>query len=99
MSKKEKSDKAVELIETTEIGTPESPAAAKAAKPESKKKKAKAADSKKLHIEIARGNWKRLDTYIGAYNTDPGRITPKIGVAHIVNQALARMLGASKGGN
>lgn len=95
MSKKQKSDKAVELIDTTEAGTAENVAAAK---PEPKRKKVKGVDSKKLHIEIARGNWKRMDAYISTYNSDPARITPKIGVAHVVNQALAGMLGATKGG-
>ncbi len=57
------------------------------------------ADSKRLHLHIARANWKRIEAEIETFNHDPGRITPKISTAHVINRALARYFGLGEGGN
>jgi len=46
----------------------------------------------KLHLEIPRANWDRVESYLKAYNEDAGRMTPKIKLAHVVNLALAQFL-------
>jgi hypothetical protein len=56
--------------------------AAKSAKPK----------STKLHVEIPRANWERIEAYLKAYNEDEGRTTPKIKLAHVVNSALVQYL-------
>ena len=66
------------------------------AQSEGKASKKRVASSRKLHVEIARGNWKRLAAFIEAYNRDPGRVTPKIKPAHVINDALARYLVVDK---
>jgi hypothetical protein len=48
--------------------------------------------SAKLHIEIPRANWERVEAYLRTYNDDEGRITPKIKVSHVINQALVQFL-------
>jgi len=89
MSKKEK-----DVVQVA--ATPESEAAA--ASPEKvtkvKKEKKPSAESKKLHVEIARGNWKRLESYIDEFNKNPERMTPKMKQADVINKALAAYLGA-----
>ena len=52
------------------------------------------AKSTKLHVEIPRANWERIEAYLKAYNDDPGRLTPKIKLAHVVNWALVEYLNA-----
>jgi hypothetical protein len=59
-----------------------------------KKEKKPSADSKKLHVEIARGNWKRLESYIDEFNKNPERMAPKMKQADVINKALAVYLGA-----
>lgn len=46
----------------------------------------------KLHIEIPQTNWERIEAYLKAYNEDEGRMTPKIKLAHVINQALVQYL-------
>lgn len=46
----------------------------------------------KLHVEIPKANWARLEAYLKAYNEDPGRLTPKLKPAHVINQALVHYL-------
>ena len=46
----------------------------------------------KLHLEMPRANWERVESYLHAYNEDPGRMTPKLKLAHVVNLALAQFL-------
>jgi len=48
--------------------------------------------SSKLHVEIAQGNWERLQAYLQTYNEDEGRMTPKFKPAHVINQALVQFL-------
>jgi hypothetical protein len=48
--------------------------------------------STKLHVEIPRTNWERIEAYLKAYNEDAGRITPKYKLAHVVNLALVQYL-------
>lgn len=61
-----------------------------------KKGSSKASDnagkSKKLGFEIAGSQLKQLERYIDAYNADPGRITRKVRLDDVVNQALADYL-------
>ena len=56
-------------------------------------------ESKRLHLRIARANWKRIEDEIEAFNHDPERIAPKISTAHVINRALARYFGLGEGGN
>lgn len=46
----------------------------------------------KLHFELTPANHRRIRDYIDAYNKDPDRVSPKIKVADVVNQALDRWL-------
>ena len=46
----------------------------------------------KLHVEIPRTNWERIEVYLKAYNEDEGRMTPKFKLSHVVNQALVQYL-------
>ncbi len=46
----------------------------------------------KLHVEIPRTNWERIEAYLKAYNEDEGRMTPKFKLSHVVNQALVQYL-------
>ena len=46
----------------------------------------------KLHVEIPRANWERIEAYLKAYNDDEGRMTPKLKLADVVNQALVHYL-------
>ena len=48
--------------------------------------------SGKLHVEIPKANWARLEAYLKSYNEDPGRLTPKFKPAHVINQALVHFL-------
>lgn len=48
----------------------------------------------KVHIEIAAGNWKRLEAYQEEYNRSPSRLTPKVKLADVVNLALVEYLEA-----
>ncbi|MFZ4513675.1 MAG: hypothetical protein ACOYNX_08630 [Geothrix sp.] len=48
--------------------------------------------SSKLHVEIPRTNWERIEAYLKSYNEDEGRMTPKLKLAHVVNQALVQYL-------
>ncbi len=48
--------------------------------------------STKLHVEIPRANWERIEAYLKAYNEDAGRMTPKFKLAHVVNLALVQYL-------
>ena len=50
--------------------------------------------AKKLHVEITLANWSRMKDYIGAYNEDPGRVTPKFKPADVINLALHQLLKA-----
>ena len=43
---------------------------------------------KTIHVEIVPANWKRLERYIKIYNKNPGRDTPRIKDAHVINEAL-----------
>jgi hypothetical protein len=58
---------------------------AKSTKPDKKK-------PGKLHVEIPKANWARLEAVIKAYNEDPARLTPKIKPAHVINEALVHFL-------
>jgi hypothetical protein len=60
------------------------------------KKSDKEKTSEKLHVEIAAGNWKKMEEYIKGYNDSPERVTPKIKIADVVNQALVKHLGLGK---
>ena len=51
----------------------------------------------KLHVEIPRANWTRMEAYLKGYNDDPGRMTPKLKVAHIINEALVQYLSGRCG--
>lgn len=44
--------------------------------------------SRKVNVEIAPGNQRRLDAYIEGYNTRPDRRTPKLKYTDVVNAAL-----------
>lgn len=55
-------------------------------------KSKKKGSAEKLHVEIAPGNWARLEGRLKSYNNSPDRITPKIKPADVVNEALARFL-------
>ncbi len=48
--------------------------------------------STKLHVEIPRANWERIEAYLKTYNEGEGRTTPKIKLAHVVNLALVQYL-------
>ena len=50
----------------------------------------------KLHVEIPRANWERVEAYLQAYNEDAGRMTPKIKLAHVVNMALVQFLSGKE---
>jgi hypothetical protein len=50
----------------------------------------------KLHVEIPRANWDRIQGYLKAYNEDEGRMTPKIKLAHVVNMALVQFLSGKE---
>jgi hypothetical protein len=52
--------------------------------------------SAKLHLEIPQTNWGRVEAFIKAYNEDEGRMTPKIKVAHVINQALIQYLAGRR---
>lgn len=52
---------------------------------------------KKLRIEISRGNYARLSAYLDSVNDDPARVAPRIGAAHVVNEALVALLGGKEG--
>ncbi len=43
---------------------------------------------KTIHVEIVPANWKRLERYVKQYNKNPGRDTPRIKDAHVINEAL-----------
>jgi hypothetical protein len=75
---------------------PESVAETSRAEKETKVKKEKkpSAESKKLHVEIARGNWKRLESYIDEFNKNPERMAPKMKQADVINKALEAYLQA-----
>jgi hypothetical protein len=60
------------------------------------KKSDKEKSSEKLHVEIAAGNWKKMEEYINGYNDSPNRVTPKIKIADVINQALVKYLGLEK---
>ena len=51
----------------------------------------------KLHLEMPRANWERVEAYLKAYNEDEGRMTPKFKLAHVVNLALAQFLTGRRG--
>lgn len=57
-------------------------------------KQAKKAKPKsgKLHVEIPRANWERIEAYVQAYNDDASRLTPRIKAAHVINLALVKFL-------
>jgi len=57
-----------------------------------KEKKEAIKKSGKLHVEIPKANWARLEAYMKAYNDDPGRLTPKLKPAHVINLALVHYL-------
>lgn len=42
----------------------------------------------KIHLEIANGNWKKMDSFMDLYNAQPDRQTNKIQAADLVNEAL-----------
>jgi hypothetical protein len=50
--------------------------------------------TRKLHFELTPANNRRIEEYIERYNRDPGRVTPKIKTADVVNLALDRWLSA-----
>ncbi len=50
------------------------------------------AKNRKLHFELTPANNRRLEEYIAMYNKDPGRVTPRIKTADVVNQSLDRWL-------
>jgi hypothetical protein len=54
-------------------------------------------ESGKLHMVIPRANWERIETYLKAYNDNQGRVTPKIKLPHVLNQALLRFLTGRRG--
>ncbi len=45
--------------------------------------------SKKVNIEIAPGNWVRLEKYINDFNDNPERTASKLKYTNVVNDALA----------
>lgn len=49
-------------------------------------------EKSKLHVEIARANWTRLEAYMERYNSSEERLTAKIKPSDIINAALARFL-------
>lgn len=55
--------------------------------------------TRKLHFELTPANNRRIEAYIDAYNKDPGRVTPKIKTADVVNQALDGWLSAHDPGS
>jgi len=48
--------------------------------------------SEKIHFEIAPGNLRRLEDYLNRYNLSPERMTPKLKVADVVNEALVEFI-------
>ncbi len=48
--------------------------------------------STRLHVEMPRANWERIEAYLKAYNESDLRQTPKIKLAHVVNMALVQYL-------
>jgi hypothetical protein len=57
------------------------------------------AKGQKQHFELTPANNRRLDEYMKRYNADPGRITPKIKIADVLNLALDRWLRAREAGD
>lgn len=55
--------------------------------------------TRKLHFELTPANNRRIEAYIDAYNKDPGRVTPKIKTADVVNRALDTWLSARDPGS
>ena len=49
-----------------------------------------------LHVEIVRANWDRLKSQLDTYNSDPGRLTPPLKPADIINAALVEFLKGDK---
>jgi len=45
--------------------------------------------SKKVNIEIAPGNWVRLEKFINDFNDNPERTASKLKYTNVVNDALA----------
>ena len=45
--------------------------------------------SKKVNIEIAPGNWVRLEKYINDFNDNPERTASKLKYTNVVNDALS----------
>jgi len=45
--------------------------------------------SKKVNIEIAPGNWVRLEKFINDFNDNPERTASKMKYTNVVNDALA----------
>ena len=52
--------------------------------------------ARKLHVEITPANWRRMRDYIGAYNDDPRRVTPRYKPADVVNLALVSFFKVKK---
>lgn len=46
----------------------------------------------KTHFELSPANARRLEEYLELYNSDPHRVSPRIKIGHVVNQALDRWL-------
>lgn len=51
--------------------------------------------SKKVNIEIAPGNWVRLEKYIKGFNENPERTTSKLKYTNVVNEALSVLFSDS----
>ncbi len=52
--------------------------------------------SKKVDLEIDHDQRKEIEGYIDAYNADPDRVTRKIRLTDVVNEALANYLRKRK---
>jgi hypothetical protein len=45
-------------------------------------------DSRKINVEIAPANRRKLDGYISSYNQKPDRATPVLKYTDVINEAL-----------
>jgi len=57
------------------------------------------AKSKKVNIEIAPGNWVRLEKFINDFNDNPERTASRLKYTNVVNDALALFFAESDKNN
>ncbi|HUX13086.1 MAG TPA: hypothetical protein VMW87_08650 [Spirochaetia bacterium] len=60
------------------------------------KEAAESVKSKKIDLEIDHDTRKEIEVYIDAYNADPDRVTRRIRLTDVVNEALTNYLRKRK---